>query len=190
MLQTEEEDQKLATANAIHGAIYSYLSPLFVFSFFLFFSRSKYQSQKLPVILRESLDKRGKLERWMRVSWQIHDVNTFVSPSKWAAVSSLPNKCQPNKTSWLHTNAITGRIPGEEKRQRGPTGRKTHCLSTARPVCTISRTYDSTLHEINYPLFFPSNHRLDSQQRLFRQTTNPLTMKLNLAKLNSLCYTV
>lgn len=128
-------------------------------SFFLFFSRSKYQSQKLPVILRESLDKRGKLERWMRVSWQIHDVNTFVSPSKWAAVSSLPNKCQPNKTSWLHTNAITGRIPGEEKRQRGPTGRKTHCLSTARPVCTISRTYDSTLHEINYPLFFPSNHR-------------------------------
>jgi len=29
-------------------------------------------------------DKRGKLERWMRASWQIHDVNTFVSSPKWA----------------------------------------------------------------------------------------------------------
>ena len=93
-------------------------------------SRSKYQSRKLPVILRESPDKRGKLERWMRVSWQIHDVNTFVSPPKWAAVSSLPNKCQPNKTSWLHTNAITGRIPAADGRRGKAWPAKTHCLST------------------------------------------------------------
>lgn len=79
----------------------------------------------------------------MRASWQIHDVNTFVSPPKWAAVSSLPNKCQPNKTSRLHTNAITPGPRREGERGRGPsTGRKTHCDATRpRRIRPVSRLW-------------------------------------------------
>lgn len=94
-------------------------------------------------------DKRGKLERWMRASWQIHDVNTFVSSPKWAGLSL---RCR--------INASQIKLPGYTQTQlplgrgRGPsTGRKTHCDATApsriRPVFTTAPHRGSTPREIN-----------------------------------------
>lgn len=98
----------------------------------------------------------------MRVSWQIHDVNTFVSPSKWAAVSSLPNKCQPNKTS-LTTHERNYRTYSE----KGGEVPKARCLSTS--LRRFIRIFPIRLFgQVNRPLSLPSTRQKATEPRIDR----------------------
>lgn len=95
----------------------------------------------------------------MRVSWQIHDVNTFVSPSKWAAVSSLPNKCQPNKTS----------LATHERNYRTYSRRFQRLVAYPRLSAVSfesSRFEDSA--QVNRPLSLPSTRQKATEPRIDR----------------------